>query len=103
MRILVTVQAAESNVRALERKARRLFVLKYLAERGVRTFQVVVIKKQGAGYLVETLDLFVRAHLTGETDCEPGQVLEATVERIEPDKGIFRLKADAASIETQDE
>ncbi len=92
MEILATVQAADSNVRALERKARRLFLLKYLAQRSETGFDVIVIKKLSSGHLVETLDLFVRGHLVGQTDYEPGQLVNAAVDSIEPDKGIFRLR-----------
>jgi hypothetical protein len=56
------------------------------------TFEVIVIKKQAAGYLVETLDLYVRGQLITDTDCEPGQIVEAVTDSIDPDKGVFRLR-----------
>jgi exoribonuclease-2 len=93
MQILATVQTAENNVRALERKARRLFLLKYLNQMEKERIHVLVIKKQGSGYLIETTDLFIRGHLTSEKEIEPGQVLEAVIERIDPEKGIFRLQS----------
>jgi hypothetical protein len=54
--------------------------------------QVLVIKRQGSGYLIETTDLFVRGHLISEEEFEPGWVLEAVIERIDPEKGVFRLR-----------
>ena len=92
MQILATVQAAEGNVRALERKARRLYILQYLDAVKEDKIKVLVIKKQGSGYLIETTELYVRGHLISEIEFEPGQVLDAAIERIDPEKGVFRLR-----------
>jgi exoribonuclease-2 len=91
MEVLGNVQAAEGNVRAVERKAKRLYVLRYLEQRRQEALQAVIIKRLPAGYLVETSDLFVRAQLVTSAGFEPGQVVDARIDLIQPEKEILTL------------
>ena len=89
MQILATVQASEGNVRALERRARRLFVLKLIAASRDEPLTALVIKKLSGGHLVETTDLFTRGQLVGEAGLEPGQLVDVKVRKVEPEKGVL--------------
>ena len=89
MQILASVQASEGNVRALERRARRLFVLKQIATSQDAPLTALVIKKLSGGHLVETTDLFTRGQLVSEESLEPGQVVDVKVRKVEPEKGVL--------------
>ncbi len=88
---LAAAQAAEADIRAVERKANRYYTLAYL-EQNLRkaTLEAIVVAELRNGYLLETTDLFVRGRLRASP--EPPQVgdpLKVTIEKVDPEEDIL--------------
>lgn len=85
MEVIETVQAAEGDLRAAERKANRFYTLTFISRQPPdEVVEVVVLRQLERGYLVETGDWFVRAMLNTSLELTPGTRLRARVEWVNP-------------------
>lgn len=90
MEILGTYQAAESDIRAAERQANRLFTLRFLEQNhNESVFEAVVVKDLPNGFLVETDDYYIRGLLSGVNGLKLRDRLKVKIERIHPEKNTL--------------
>ncbi|HUV12241.1 MAG TPA: ribonuclease catalytic domain-containing protein, partial [Acidobacteriota bacterium] len=92
LQILGTLQAADSDLKGLERRANRMYLLKYLEEHcREETMKVVIIRSVASGYLAETTELFTRGIISYPSTLELGTVIEARISKIDPDRGFLQF------------
>ncbi len=94
MEILSAAEAVQNDIKTVERKANRLYLLRFLqSEHLGRKMDAVVVLGIRSGYVVETTDLYVRGVLKGPSDLRPGDRVTVEIDAIDPDKDrlVFRL------------
>ncbi len=91
---IAAAQAAETDIRAVERKANRFYVLKYLEQSRRRSaMEAVVVAELRSGFLVETADLFVRGRLRGLQESRSlGERMVVKIEKIDPEEDVLIFK-----------
>ena len=102
LRVLSAAQDVEREARDVETRAVRARVIEYLeSERREDELEVVVVRRQGAGAVVETRDLYIRGTLMSAGEYSPGDSVSVRIDRIDPGKDIliFRPVEPAASKE----
>jgi len=87
-------QAAEADIRTVERKANRFYLLKYLEQSRRRSsMEAIVVAELRSGFLVETSDLFVRGRLRGlEEARQLGERMVVKIEKIDPEEDVLIFK-----------
>ncbi len=92
LQILGTLQAADADLKGLERRANRMYLLKYLEEHcREETMEVVIIRSVSSGYLAEITDLVTRGIVSCPGTLELGAVIEARISKIDPDSGFLQF------------
>jgi exoribonuclease-2 len=93
LEVLINAEAAEQEMKGIERKAVQFWALEYLARyRRDEQFEAIVIDKVGGGYVVELSDIFIRGYLATSTSHEPGDRCCLTIDRIDPKRSVLRMK-----------
>jgi exoribonuclease-2 len=94
LQILGTLQAADADLKGLERRANRLYLLKYLEEHSrEETMEAVIIRAVASGYLAETKDLFIKGVVSGTGPLDLGSVLGVRISKIDPERGFLQFTA----------
>jgi exoribonuclease-2 len=92
LQILGTLQAADADLKGLERRANRIYLLKYLEEHYTEeTMEAVIVRAVSSGYLAETKELFIKGIVSGAGPLELGAVIEVRLGRIDPDRGYLQF------------
>jgi exoribonuclease-2 len=93
LEVLVNAEAAEREMRGIERSATQRWALEYLnRHRRDDEFEAVVIEKVGGGYVVELGEVFIRGYLSTTTRHEPGDRCRVTIGQVHPEQSKLRLK-----------
>jgi exoribonuclease-2 len=93
LEILTMAEAAERDMRAIERQATRFWVLEYLARQpDDRVFEAVVLDKIGGGYILELSEVFTPGYLPTGAGHELGARLRVRIEQVDPKRNVLRLK-----------
>ncbi len=88
------VRATEKDLRAVERKSNRFFLLKYLEKNLLgKPLEAVVLSSSSTSYQVETTDLYARGRLLSPQQHGPGERVTVRIDKVDPedDRLIFRL------------
>lgn len=94
LRVMSSAQSAESDIRAVERKANRFYLLKYLQQKRQKlTMPAVAVAELRNGWLVETTDLFIRGRLRcGEKSPSVGEAVDVRIEKVDPEDDILTFR-----------
>jgi exoribonuclease-2 len=93
LEVLTTAEAAERDMRAIERQATRFWALQYLARLGdERVFEAMVVDEARGGYVLELGELFIQGYLPTSASHELGDYLRVSVDRIDPKRNVLRLR-----------
>ncbi len=88
------IRSSEKDLRAVERKSNRLYLLKYLDLhfRG-QPLEAVVLSSSASSYQVETCELFARGRLLSPQPHAPGEHVTVRIDKVDPedDRLVFRL------------
>jgi exoribonuclease-2 len=91
--VLATAEAVEREMRALEQRAQRYWVLEYLRQLPEDAeFEALVIKRVREGYEVELRDWLVRALLSTSGELAPGTRVRVRREHCDPKSGLLRVR-----------
>lgn len=90
LQILVSAEAAEQEVRAIEDRSTNYWLLEYLS-RYKKEEPLAAIVLDGKG-VVELEDYYLRAKITAATRYKPGETMFVQVESIDPIRGEVRFK-----------
>jgi exoribonuclease-2 len=92
LQILGTLQAADADLKGLERRANRMYLLKYLDEHfREETMEAVIVRGVSSGYLAETKELFIKGIVSGAGPLDLGAVIDVRIGRIDPDRGYLQF------------
>src|SRR5215470_2725985 len=90
LRILVTAEAAEQEIRAIEERSTNYWLLEYLSRyKKHQQLAAVVLDLKGN---IEIEDFYLRGKLTPANKLQPGEVVQVRIESIEPDKTEVRFR-----------
>jgi len=90
LRILVTAEAAEQEIRAIEERSTNYWLLEYLSRyKKHEQLAAVVLDLKGN---IEIEDFYLRGKLTPANKLQPGEVVQVRIESIEPDKTEVRFR-----------
>jgi exoribonuclease-2 len=90
LRILVTAEAAEQEIRAIEERSTNYWLLEYLSRyKKHEQLSAVVLDLKGN---IEIEDFYFRGKLTPANKLQPGEVVQVRIESIEPDKTEVRFR-----------
>lgn len=89
-RALDLVQGMDGDIRAAERNANRFYVLSFLAEYcRDKTFEGIVVRPLGRGYLVETTEYQIRGLIHSGGELAPGRRLRLRIDQVHPARNIL--------------
>jgi exoribonuclease-2 len=90
LQILVTAEAAEQEIRAIEDRSTNYWLLEYLAKyKRDEPLAAVVLDAKGS---IELEDFYLRGKVTSANKVKPGDVVSVRIESIEPAKGDIRFR-----------
>lgn len=93
LNVLATAETVEREMRALEQRAQRYWLLEYLRHLPEEMeWDAVVIKRARSGYEVEVTTWLVRAFLTANVELAPGTLLRVRREHCDPKSGLLRVR-----------
>lgn len=91
--VLATAEHTAREAKLTENEAKKRWFVQYLKQQDPeQTYQVRILDKTKAGYKAEMLPWGAEALLSGPGDLEPGQCVEAKVEKLRPKAGQVRLR-----------
>src|SRR5262245_27712062 len=90
LRILVTAEAAEQEIRAIEDRSMNYWLLEYLSryKKGEQLSAVVLDLKGN----IELEDFYLRSKVTAANNLQPGEVVQVRIESIDPEKTEVRFR-----------
>ena len=90
LRILVTAEAAEQEIRTIEDRSTNYWLLEYLSRyKKDEQLSAVVLDLKGN---IEIEDFYLRGKLAPGNKLQPGQVVQVRIESIEPEKTEVRFR-----------
>ena len=90
LRILVTAEAAEQEIRTIEDRSMNYWLLEYLSRyKKDQQLSAVVLDLKGN---IEIEDFYLRGKLAPGNKLQPGQVVQVRIESIEPEKTEVRFR-----------
>jgi exoribonuclease II len=90
LRILVTAEAAEQEIRTIEDRSMNYWLLEYLSRyKKDEQLSAVVLDLKGN---IEIEDFYLRSKLTTANKLQPGEVVQVRIESIEPGKTEVRFR-----------
>ena len=90
LRILVTAEAAEQEIRTIEDRSMNYWLLEYLSRyKKDEQLSAVVLDLKGN---IEIEDFYLRSKLTPANKLQPGEVVQVRIESIEPEKTEVRFR-----------
>lgn len=92
-RILAAAEAAEKDIRAVERKAIKYWTLEYLRRRPEETHAAVVSRNNGGNCVVELADLPATGVVRSPLKQQPGDALTVRVREAAPARELLVLEA----------
>jgi len=92
LHVLAAAETVEREMRALEQRAQRYWLLEYLRQLPEQEMEAVVIKRVRGGYEVEVVEWLVRALLTTSAELVPGTRLRVRREQCDPKSGLLRVR-----------
>jgi len=91
--VLATAETVEREMRALEQRAQRYWLLEYLRHLPEEMeWDAIVIKRARSGYEVEVTTWLVRALLNTSVELAPGTRLRVRREHCDPKSGLLRVR-----------
>jgi exoribonuclease-2 len=93
LEVLATAETVEREMRALEQRAHRYWLLEYIRQLPEETeLEAVVIRRTREGYEVELGEWFLRASLRTNAELMPGARLRVRCEQCDPRSGVLRVR-----------
>jgi exoribonuclease-2 len=92
LHVLAAAETVEREMRALEQRAQRYWLLEYLRQLPEQEMEAVVVKRVRGGYEVEVVEWLVRALLTTSAELVPGTRLRVRREQCDPKSGLLRVR-----------
>lgn len=93
LEVLATVESAEREIRALEAKATRYWILEFLrGQPQGQAYRGIVVRRMPGFYLVELSDYLVRGILRTKDSLDVGDHLMVTIAETNPKTGTLRLQ-----------
>ncbi|MCS7157607.1 MAG: ribonuclease catalytic domain-containing protein [Blastocatellia bacterium] len=93
LEVLATAETVEREMRALEQRAQRYWLLEYLRQLPEEAeLEALVIKRVREGYEVELTEWLVRALLRANAELAPGTPLRVKREHCDPKSGLLRVR-----------
>jgi exoribonuclease II len=90
LRILVTAEAAEQEIRTIEDRSMNYWLLEYLSRyKKDEQLSAVVLDLKGN---IEIEDFYLRSKLAPANKLQPGEVVQVRIESIEPEKTEVRFR-----------
>ena len=90
LRILVTAEAAEQEIRTIEDRSTNYWLLEYLSRyKKDEQLSAVVLDLKGN---IEIEDFYLRGKLAPGNKLQPGEVVQVRIESIEPEKTEVRFR-----------
>jgi exoribonuclease II len=90
LRILVTAEAAEQEIRTIEDRSMNYWLLEYLSRyKKDEQLSAVVLDLKGS---IEIEDFYLRSKLAPANKLQPGEVVQVRIESIEPEKTEVRFR-----------
>jgi len=90
LRILVTAEAAEQEIRTIEDRSMNYWLLEYLSRyKKDEQLSAVVLDLKGN---IEIEDFYLRGKLAHANKLQPGEVVQVRIESIEPEKTEVRFR-----------
>jgi len=91
--VLATAEAVERDIRRVEMRSQRRWLLEYLLRyRPAEALEVLVLEPLHGGYRVELVEWGAPAFLASRTSLVPGTRLQARIQEADPRRGRLRLK-----------
>lgn len=91
--VLATAEAVERDIRRVEMRSQRRWLLEYLLRyRLAEELEVLVLEALHGGYRVELVEWGAPAFLASRTPLAPGTRLQARIQEADPRRGRLRLK-----------
>ncbi len=91
-RVAATAEQTSRETRTVEKETKRYWILKYLTSYKGRSVSATVIKKLTNSYIVELNDTLVQAQLITHKNLSFDEVVDVTIERVNPLLNTISLK-----------
>jgi exoribonuclease-2 len=96
--VLATVEAAERDVRSIESRANRYWLLDHLTRQpSEAAFSATVVKRTSGGFELELKDFFTRGMVWSVQSLEIGQPVQVRVDKADPKRGLLKLRVVSTS------
>lgn len=93
LEVLAAAEAVERDVRALEQRAQRYWLLQYIRQLPEETeFEAVVLRRAREGYDVELSEWLLRGKMRAHQEWEPGACLRVRREESDPQTGLLWVR-----------